>query len=180
MEKRLYRSRSERVIGGVCGGLGDYFAVDPTLVRIAAVLLALANGVGVVAYIILWIIVPEEGEQPMNEDLKSEGAPVSGAVPSTQTEPPVAYAVTPPDAPAPVSAPAPAPAPVAPPLQTAQPAVRSRPARGGLTGGIVLIVIGGLFLVSQFVPGFDIAKLWPLIIVAIGVGMILRSGRRGE
>jgi phage shock protein C len=159
MDKRLYRSRTERVIGGVCAGLGEYFGVDPTIVRIAAVLLALANGVGVVAYVILWIIVPEEGENPMNEDQKTEDMPVESAPQApTPTPAPVAQ---------PVAPPAP-PAPVAPP----------RPARGGLTGGIVLIIIGGLFLVSQFVPGLDIGKLWPLILVGIGVAMILRSGRR--
>jgi phage shock protein C len=87
MDKRLYRSRTERVIGGVCAGLGEYFGVDPTIVRIAAVLLALANGVGVVAYVILWIIVPEEGENPMNEDQKTEDMPVESA-PQARSPPP--------------------------------------------------------------------------------------------
>lgn len=59
MTKRLYRSETEKVLGGVCGGLGEYFDIDPVIVRIIAVLLALgSSGVGIVAYIVAWIIVP--------------------------------------------------------------------------------------------------------------------------
>ena len=63
MEKRLYRSRSDRMIWGVCGGLAEYFDIDPTVIRIIAVLLLLAKGVGVLAYIILAIVVPLEKSQ---------------------------------------------------------------------------------------------------------------------
>ena len=55
----LRRSRTDRVIGGVCGGLGRYLGVDPLLMRIAAVALALSGGAGVLAYIIAWIVIPE-------------------------------------------------------------------------------------------------------------------------
>ena len=60
--KRLYRSRKERMLGGVCGGIAEYFDVDPTLVRLAWVLFTFAGGAGIVAYIIAWIIVPEAPE----------------------------------------------------------------------------------------------------------------------
>ncbi len=59
MEKRLYRSRSDRMICGVCGGLAEYFNLDPTIIRIIAVLLVFANGLGILAYIILAIVVPQ-------------------------------------------------------------------------------------------------------------------------
>ncbi len=62
--KRLYRSRDDRVIGGVCGGLGKYLAMDPTVVRLIFVLLALAGGPGLLAYLILLIVVPEEPLAP--------------------------------------------------------------------------------------------------------------------
>jgi phage shock protein C len=55
------RSRSERVIAGVCGGVGRYLGVDPVLLRIAFIILALANGLGVIAYVICWVAIPEEG-----------------------------------------------------------------------------------------------------------------------
>ena len=58
--KRLYRSRSDRLIGGVCGGMGKYFNVDPVWIRIVFLLLLIAAGVTLLIYIILWIIVPEE------------------------------------------------------------------------------------------------------------------------
>lgn len=59
-EKRLTRSKTDRMLFGVCGGLGKYFGVDPTLVRLAFALLALIDGIGIVIYIILAIIMPQE------------------------------------------------------------------------------------------------------------------------
>jgi len=60
MKKRLYRSRSDRMIWGVCGGLAEYFNIDPTIVRIIAVLLIFANGLGILAYLLMAIVVPLE------------------------------------------------------------------------------------------------------------------------
>jgi phage shock protein C len=54
------RSRSERVLAGVCGGVGRYLGVDPVLLRIAFIILALANGLGVIAYVVAWVAIPEE------------------------------------------------------------------------------------------------------------------------
>ena len=56
--KKLYRSGKERMLGGVCGGVAEYFSVDPTLVRLAWVLVSLMYGTGLLLYIIAWIIVP--------------------------------------------------------------------------------------------------------------------------
>jgi phage shock protein C len=58
--KRLYRSKNDRVLGGVCGGLGKFFTIDPVLVRVVWAVSFFAGGVGLLAYIIAWIIVPEE------------------------------------------------------------------------------------------------------------------------
>ena len=61
MDKKLRRSSTECMIGGVCGGLAEYFDVDPTLVRVAYVLLSLCTAFsGVLAYIILMIVMPRE------------------------------------------------------------------------------------------------------------------------
>jgi len=62
--KRLYRSSRDRKLAGVCGGLGEYFDIDPNLVRLGAFLLALATGVipVLVTYVVAWLILPEEGE----------------------------------------------------------------------------------------------------------------------
>lgn len=58
--KRLYRSKTDRVLGGVCGGIGEYFNTDPTLIRLLWVVFTLAGGAGLLAYIIAWIIIPEK------------------------------------------------------------------------------------------------------------------------
>jgi phage shock protein C len=59
MDKRLYRSTEHRMIAGVCGGLGEYFDMDPTIVRLIVVATALAAGTGLLAYLIAWIIIPQ-------------------------------------------------------------------------------------------------------------------------
>jgi len=60
VKKRLYRSRSERWLAGVCGGIGDYFNTDPTVIRVIFILAALILGGGVLIYIILWLLIPLE------------------------------------------------------------------------------------------------------------------------
>ena len=57
-KKKLKLSRNNKIIAGVCGGIAEYFNVDPTLVRIIAVILALLPGPAVLAYLIAWIIIP--------------------------------------------------------------------------------------------------------------------------
>lgn len=57
--KRLYRSGKDRIIAGVCGGIAEYFNVDPTVIRLLWVVLTLLSlGVGIIGYIIAWIIIP--------------------------------------------------------------------------------------------------------------------------
>ena len=56
--KRLYRSRKDRKIAGVCGGLAEYFGWDPVFPRIAMVVFVLGAGVGLLAYLICWIVIP--------------------------------------------------------------------------------------------------------------------------
>lgn len=60
VKKRLFRSKKDRILGGVCAGVADYLDVDPTIVRLIWVLLTLAWGAGLLLYIIAWIIVPEQ------------------------------------------------------------------------------------------------------------------------
>ena len=58
--RKLYRSRTNRQLAGVAGGLAQYFTIDPTLIRVLFVVFALVGGSGLVAYLVLWIVVPEE------------------------------------------------------------------------------------------------------------------------
>lgn len=78
MSKRLYRSQTNKVLGGVCGGLADYLDLDPVLVRILFVILALANGIGVLLYFLLWIVIPSSefasataGNAPLGERVQN-------------------------------------------------------------------------------------------------------------
>lgn len=61
--KRLYRSRQDKKIAGVCAGLAAYFAVDPVLIRLIFVLFFLAGGAAFLVYVVMWLIVPLEPEQ---------------------------------------------------------------------------------------------------------------------
>jgi phage shock protein C len=76
------RSRSERVIAGVCGGIGRYLGIDPVLLRVAFIILALANGLGLIAYVVAWVAIPEEGPDqpaaPVPEPRRETGRMVLG------------------------------------------------------------------------------------------------------
>jgi len=67
--KRLYLSSSDRKLAGVCGGLGDYFGFDPVFVRVGFVILAFTCGIGILLYIVLWLVVPRA-------PLPGSGAPI--------------------------------------------------------------------------------------------------------
>ncbi len=59
--KRLYRSRDDKILGGVCAGIAEYLEIDPVVVRLLWVIgTLLSMGLGIVAYILAWIIIPEE------------------------------------------------------------------------------------------------------------------------
>ncbi|HJZ24023.1 MAG TPA: PspC domain-containing protein [Candidatus Babeliales bacterium] len=63
--RRLYRSRTDRKIAGICGGLANYFDIDPVIVRLAWVLLFFLGGSGIFLYIVAWIIIPLEPLEPL-------------------------------------------------------------------------------------------------------------------
>lgn len=60
--KKLYRSTKNRMLGGVCGGIAEYFELDPTIIRVLFVLFSVFAGGGILAYIMLWLIIPREPE----------------------------------------------------------------------------------------------------------------------
>jgi phage shock protein C len=62
-QRRLYRSRENNQIAGVCGGIGEYLNIDPTLIRIIFVLMAFFGGPGLLLYILFWVVMPEEPEE---------------------------------------------------------------------------------------------------------------------
>ncbi len=66
--KKLHRSRTDKMIFGVCGGLAKHFDIDPVFVRLITVLLCFVNGIGIIGYLILAIITPEEPVQDASND----------------------------------------------------------------------------------------------------------------
>ncbi len=90
--KRLYRSTEDRMIAGVCGGLGEYFGIDSTLIRLVLLFLVIWGGGGVLVYIIAWIVIPEasEGYQP---PAKSDADSTAEGVSDIESDEPVALPV---------------------------------------------------------------------------------------
>jgi len=72
MRERLYRSTRQKVIGGVCGGLGDYLNIDPVIVRVVFILLTIFNGVGILVYLVMWAVIPVERDNRPNVDFKDQ------------------------------------------------------------------------------------------------------------
>jgi len=120
MEKKLLRSKTNRMIAGVCGGLGEYFNVDPTIMRLAAVALIFASGAGLIAYLICWIIIPERKEE-------EAGVPV-----------------------------------------TSESTAKFLP-------GLILIVVGLIFLMNNLFFWFRFGLLWPLILIILGIFILLKA-----
>jgi phage shock protein C len=129
-QKKLYRSEDQRVIGGVCAGLARYFGVDPVLMRLIFAALALVQGLGVIAYLIIWLVVPDEkdrelsGEDSIRANLDDMRAQVS------------------------------------------QLGSRfSEGQQGTVLIAVILIALGAIFLLGQFVP---MHIVWPVALIAVG------------
>ncbi len=160
--KRLYRSNTDRKVGGVAGGLGEYFRMDPLLIRLIFVILTLAGGGGVLIYIVLWIVTPE------NPVIFSQSTN-----PPTQEPPTQEQGIPTQDPGQPVSE--------SPVVAASAPQTKERK-KGSLVGGLILITIGTLFLADEIFPAVNFGDLWPLILVAIGAGLLINAfaGRKNS
>lgn len=197
MQKSLYRSATDRVVGGVAAGVAEYVEQDPALVRIVIGLLVLVTGgAAAILYLVLWLVLPEgpaEGstelgpsylEQWLGEGRRrtpepppaatSDAAPVSAQAAAVAPGTASVAEETPSEAPEPPSAPT--------PPQTASPApahAQAQTRSGGLGAarwlGLLLIGVGALMLAVRYAPDVDAAMLWPLIIVGAGLLMIFRK-----
>ena len=124
---RLYRSNSDKIIAGVCGGIAEYLKIDSVIVRILAVALALLNGLGVLLYIVGVIVMPEK-ESDKDKTNKAD----------------------------------------------AKAKVINRDS-GYLWMGGILIVIGLVFLLQNYIAWFSIAKLWPVILIVGGIFILVKK-----
>jgi phage shock protein C len=164
MTRRLYRSVRDRRIGGVAAGTAEYFDIDPSIARVLWILLAIfTGGAFLIAYLVMWAIVPEE---PWDPDTIVGTASVPGEAPSA-------------DGPAGASAAgAPAAGGSVPPPSWTPSSVSSSGPSGRVILGAILILIGGWALAREFIPGFNWGLLWPIGLVVIGVIILLAAVRR--
>lgn len=141
--ERLYRSINNKVIGGVAGGLGNFFNIDVVLVRVAFVLLAFFGGGGVLIYLIMWIVIPGRMDYsnptPNKNTYKTKGEDEV----YEQNE-----------------------------KGEFVPKEPAKPSNTGLIAGVVLIFLGLIFLADRLMPWYNITDFWPLILVVVGALMI--------
>ncbi|MEO8231065.1 MAG: PspC domain-containing protein [Ignavibacteriota bacterium] len=150
MYKKLYRSVTDKMLGGVCGGLAEYFAIDPVIVRLIFVLAVIFGGSGIIAYIILWIIIPQKPyiitpfntEQPRQDSSLGQN-PDGKKSDNSQFNMNVRF---------------------------------DKPKNNrSIYAGAFLIFLGGIFLLDNFVPHFHFGDFWPLVLIGLGFAIILNS-----
>lgn len=166
MQPRLTRTQGDRMIAGVCGGLGQYFGVDPVIVRLIFVVLAITTFTTPVIYPVLWLVMPEAGSPnlPAGAGAAMPLPPNARFDPMTGEPLPPATAYTAPAADQP------------PDARAAVPRGRTR------TLGLLLLTIGGIILVSNVgdalsrIFGVDVSGIvFPILLVAAGVFLLRRK-----
>jgi phage shock protein C len=142
------------MVGGVCGGLGKYFGIDATILRLIFVLLVFGSGVGVLIYLILWLVVPAEGG-PEGADTESNIRMGADEIAARAREMGEDLRVS---------------------------LTRPNP-QAGLIIGLALIVMGGFFLIQNlgfpWLRWLNFDYLWPLLLIAGGLILLLRRPRGG-
>jgi phage shock protein C len=166
---RLYRSPTDRVIAGVAGGLATWLRIDPSIVRVAWVVLAiLSGGIFLLVYIVMMIVVP---------------LPPAGWVPSAAPPPGGQWGAAPPPGqwtPPPGAQPGPQPA-----GQWTPPPGGGPTWKGPDTGnaaivlGFILVGLGAWFLVDQYLD-IDWQFVWPVVVILIGAALIVAAVRRNR
>ncbi|MFZ4413427.1 MAG: PspC domain-containing protein [Bacteroidales bacterium] len=145
-DKKLYRSLTQRTIAGVAGGLAEHFNIDPVIVRIAFVIAGFCGG-GILLYIILWIVIPEQTLITSEKTENTEKTNSENINNNTSTN-------------------------MENQFETKK---EKRNYHSNLTGGLVLITLGILFLVDRFVPNIDFGDIWPVILIVVGITILLRN-----
>jgi len=150
MQERLYRNKKDKMIAGVCSGLGSYFDIDPVVVRLVFIIATFISGVGLIAYLILWVAVPEKQDvivTSYNAGVSDAGTINFSDVNSTE-----------------------------PNLNNTESVrVDTKRTNRATIFGIILIVFGAILLLDKMLPYFLSDKLWPLLLIALGVFLLMKS-----
>ena len=156
MEKKLTRNEQEKTIAGVCAGLAEYFDVDVTWVRVVFVLAVLAGFSGVLAYIILWIVVPVKPYTPNFNQFSTDYKVYNDAAkPNGPINDPTFSGI--------------------------QYAKKKKSGSGGIVVGLLFVIFGAFFLLDEFnfVPyWFEVSKLWPLVFIIPGIMMLTKANKK--
>jgi len=180
MEKKLFRNEHDKMIGGIASGLADYMQVEVTIVRLLFALSTIfMAGAGLVAYIIMWIIVP------VNPDPKARFAKFNDYFNKNNPNvPPFGNPGafhTQPNWTQPVNEGAQEKTPFE--TQAAFGKMTKPNDTGRIIGGLLLLVIGSFFLLREFdlIPyWFRFRNFWPLIFIALGISIIAKSKRKND
>jgi len=189
----LFRSRDDRMLAGVAGGLAELWDADPSLVRIVwALLVVLTGGIALVVYIVMAIVVPEEDDLAPIAPLAAAPPPASGGATDAASTTAAASTSGPPSWIGP-SGPVPAGVDWRGQRRAERDARRAaRRARragdpdnrnGAIVIGGLLVVIGSFFLVREYLPTIDFDWFWPAALVVLGVIVLVTafgSGRSGH
>lgn len=149
-QSRLYRSYKNSVIGGVCGGIGEYLNTDPILFRILFVVAFLVGGSGFLVYVVLWIVIPQK-EIPNISGMESFE---ESSDPNNMEEENINIEIE---------------------KDNMEEQKKQTKNDGNLWGGLILITLGAIFLIDRFVPRIDFGDLWPLILIVVGVILISKN-----
>jgi len=179
--RRLYRSRRNRQLAGVAGGMAEYLEIDPTVVRLVWILSIFVGGFGILLYIIMAFIVPLDPrgmpgpgggswQAPGPSGTSPDGAGTDAGVGPDGTTP----MWTAPDGTATPLWTAPASTWTAPEQQS-----DARGGRGGLIIGVMLIVFGAIALTNMLLPGWALGvAIGPAFLVALGIALVVGAARR--
>jgi phage shock protein C len=169
--RRLYRSRTERMISGVSGGIAEYFDIDAVIVRLAWVLLTfLSGGVLALGYLLLWILVPLEGRDAAASEVVRENM-------SEMTEETRSFAGQVREAFGTSPTPPASPGEPGDPVSPGVPGRRRRDRH--LWAGAILIALGVIFLLDNLglVWWFSWRTFWPGLLIAIGAMLLYQRAR---
>ncbi len=150
------------MLAGVAGGVADMLDADPSIIRVLwVVLIFLTGGLALLVYIVMAIVIPE---RPFGLEQRGSAPAGPAGTPPTAGQVPGGSWIAPDGSIVPIAA---APSHGS---RHRDPVDRSR---GGLVIGMFLIVIGGLFLLRQFVPASDMGLVWPLVAIGLGVALVI-------
>jgi len=173
--RRLYRSRRNRQLAGVAGGMAEYLEIDPTVVRLVWILSIFIGGFGILLYIIMAFIVPLD---PRGMPGSSSGSWQAPGPSGTSADGGGADAGVAPDGSASTMWTAPD-GSATPYWTAADQRSDTRGGRGGLIIGVMLVVLGSIALANILLPGWAVGvALGPAFLVALGIALVVGAARR--